>query len=190
MEREHSESSASREETQGFSSDKLLPIIYRELRHLAATRLRSESGYQTLQPSALVHEAWVRVSESERSGWKNQAHFFGAAAIAMRRIMVERARMKKTVKRTTPVDVATFEHDWVENDDHIVMIHECLTILEKTDPDLAKVVLLRFYGGLGSEEIGRFTGNSLRTVERQWMVAKAKLYRLIVAQQKSQVADE
>lgn len=169
----------------GFASDELLPIVYRELRSLAAHRLKNEAGYQTLQPTALVHEAWTRVVGSENTVWKNEAHFFGAAAVAMRRILVERARSKATVKRSTPVDVSTLEHNWIENDDHIIMIHECLTILEKTDPESAKVVLLKFYGGLSSEEIGRTTGLSLRSVERQWMFAKAKLYRIVLAQEQS-----
>ena len=77
------------------------------------------------------------------------------------------------------------DQDWVENDDQIIMIHECLTLLEKTDPDSARVVLLKFYGGLSSKEISEITGSSLRSVERQWMFAKAKLYQLILAQQKS-----
>lgn len=181
------ETSGGGSDTEGLTSDKLLPIIYKELRSLAAYRLRNESDYQTLQPTALVHEAWVRVSGSENSAWKNQAHFFGAAAVAMRRILVERARSKSTLKRSPPMDPATMEQNWMESDDHIIMIHECLTTLEKSDPDSARVVLLKFYGGLNNEEISRTTGRSLRTVERQWMFAKAKLYRLILDQQESRI---
>lgn len=176
-------------DNEGFASDKLLPIIYRELRSLAAYRLKNESGYQTLQPTALVHEAWVRISGSEDTAWKNQAHFFGAAAVAMRRILVERARGKARIKRTRPDDLSFMDQGSIENDDQIILIHECLTQLEKTDPDSAKVVLLKFYGGLSSKEIGEITGSSLRSVERQWMFAKAKLYQLILAQEKSSNPD-
>ena len=97
----------------------------------------------------------------------------------MRRILVERARGKARLKRSRPDDLSFMDQDWEENDDHIIMIHECLTRLEKSDPDSAKVVLLKFYGGLSSSEIGQMTGRSTRSVERQWMYAKAQLYRLI-----------
>lgn len=162
-----------------FASDKLLPLVYEELRRLAAFRLKNEMGNQTLQPTALVHEAWIRISGSEERSWDDQIHFFNAAALAMRRILVERARGKARIKRRRPDDLSFMDQDWVENDDHIIMIHECLTLLEKSDPESAKVVLLKFYGGLSSSEIGQITGRSVRSVERQWMFAKAQLYRLI-----------
>ncbi len=160
-----------------MAADILLPKIYEELRRLAARQLRRESGYQTLQPTALVHEAWVRISGETESDWKNNQHFLGVAAIMMRRILVERARGKATLKRTPPNARETDAH--APHDDHLIMIHECLTILEKSDPDSAKVVLLKFYGGFSNQEIAKSTGWSLRTVERQWMFAKAKLYRLV-----------
>ena len=163
----------------GIAADILLPKIYQELRCLAARQLRRESGYQTLQPTALVHEAWVRISGETESDWKNNQQFVGVAAIMMRRILVERARGKATLKRTAPDMTGCETHDIPPNDDHLIMIHECLTILEKSDPDSAKVVLLKFYGGFSNQEIAKATGWSLRTVERQWMFAKAKLYRLI-----------
>lgn len=162
-----------------LAAEALLPKIYQELRNLAARQLRKESGYQTLQPTALVHEAWVRISGETESDWKNNQHFVGVAAIMMRRILVERARGKATLKRTAPSNMgAGFDESQV-NDDHLIMIHECLNTLEKSDPDSAKVVLLKFYGGFSNQEIAKATGWSLRTVERQWMFAKAKLYRLI-----------
>lgn len=161
-----------------LAADLLLPKIYEELRSLAARQLRRESGYQTLQPTALVHEAWVRISGETESDWKNNQHFLGVAAIMMRRILVERARGKATLKRTAPANTG-MENQESTNDDHLIMIHECLNTLEKSDPDSAKVVLLKFYGGFSNQEIAKSTGWSLRTVERQWMFAKAKLYRLI-----------
>ena len=161
------------------SSDELLPVVYEELRRLAAFRLKHESGSKTLQPTALVHEAWLRLASSaELKPWENQLHFFNAAAQAMRRILVERARAKSRLKRSRPEEL-TIQESAGESDEHILMIHECLTRLEKIDPQSAKVVLLKFYGGLSSEEIGRITERSTRSVERQWMFAKAKLYQMI-----------
>lgn len=164
---------------QGETTDALLPKIYRELRSLAAMHLRNESGYQTLQPTALVHEAWVRISGDDDDTWKSNEHFLGVAAIVMRRILVERARSKATLKRKVPQQSFLEGPGLVADADHVIMIHECLTILEKSDPDSARVVLLKFYGGFSNPEIAQSTGWSVRTVERQWMLAKAKLYRLI-----------
>lgn len=164
---------------QGETTDALLPKIYRELRSLAAMHLRNESGYQTLQPTALVHEAWVRISGDDDDTWKSNEHFLGVAAIVMRRILVERARCKATLKRKVPQQSFMEGPGLVADADHVIMIHECLTILEKSDPDSARVVLLKFYGGFSNPEIAQSTGWSVRTVERQWMLAKAKLYRLI-----------
>lgn len=173
----------SSEDANPYASGKLLPMVYEELRRLAAYRLKNEFGNQTLQPTALVHEAWIRISGSDERSWEDQVHFFNAAALAMRRILVERARGKARIKRTRPDDLSFMDADCIENDDHIIMIHECLTLLEKSDPESAKVVLLKFYGGLSSSEIGQMTGRSVRSVERQWMYAKAQLYRLITKDQ-------
>ena len=167
-----------------FSSAELLPVVYDELRRLAAFRLDRDSASKTLQPTALVHEAWIRLSEIDGKMWQSKEHFFNAAAQAMRRILVDRVRAQTRQKRTRPpedLDAGVFE-----DDSHILLIHDCLTKLEKIDPYSAKVVLLKFYGGLGSEEISQVTGRSMRSVERQWMFAKAKLYRLIQEDQKKE----
>jgi RNA polymerase sigma factor (TIGR02999 family) len=170
----------------GYSSDKLLPVVYEALRRLAAQCLSREWGSnQTLQPTALVHEVWLRVRSEDAALWKNEGHFFGAAAHAMRRILVERARYKSAAKRKAPSEMEIFQGDWQENNDHILMIHDCLSSLEKTDPESANVILLKFYAGLNNGEIARITGKGVRTVERQWMFAKAKLYKLIVAESES-----
>jgi len=166
-----------------YPSEKLLPMVYEELRRLAAYRLKNEMGNQTLQPTALVHEAWLRIAGNDERSWEDQLHFFNAASLAMRRILVERARGKARTKRRRPDDLSFMDQEWIENDDHIIMIHECLTLLERSDPESAKVVLLKFYGGLSSSEIGQITGRSVRSVERQWMYAKAQLYRLITKDQ-------
>lgn len=160
-----------------YSSAELLPIVYDELRRLAAHRLDYAPAGRTLQPTALVHEAWIRLSEIDGRIWQSKEHFFNAAAQAMRRILVDRVRAQSRQKRTRPP--GNLDDGIFEDDSHILLIHDCLTKLEKIDPGSAKVVLLKFYGGLGSEEIGRVTGRSVRSVERQWMFAKAKLYRLI-----------
>ena len=167
-----------------FSSAELLPVVYDELRRLAAFRLDRDSASKTLQPTALVHEAWIRLSEIDGKMWQSKEHFFNAAAQAMRRILVDRVRAQSRQKRTRPpenLDTGVFE-----DDSHILLIHDCLTKLEKIDPYSAKVVLLKFYGGLSSEEISQVTGRSMRSVERQWMFAKAKLYRLIQEDQQKE----
>ncbi|GAA5483135.1 ECF-type sigma factor [Haloferula sargassicola] len=164
----------------GLSSDELLPLVYDELRRLAAQRLNHEWGSnQTLQPTALVHEVWLRLGEPSADMWNSQGHFFGAAAQAMRRILVDRARQKSAAKRSPTPDFDYFENQWNESDEHILMIHECLGALEKTNPDAAEIVLLKFYGGLTTHEIADITDSSVRSVERRWMFAKAKLFKLI-----------
>ncbi len=160
-----------------FSSAELLPVVYDELRRLAAFRLDRDDFSKTLQPTALVHEAWIRLSGINGKIWQSKEHFFNAAAQAMRRILVDRVRAQSRQKRTRPPE--NLNSGEFEDDSHILLIHHCLTKLEKIDPYSAKVVLLKFYGGLSSEEISQVTGRGMRSVERQWMFAKAKLYRLI-----------
>lgn len=164
-----------------FSSAELMPVVYQELRRLAAFRYDMVPAGKTLQPTALVHEAWMKLSEVNGALWQSKEHFFNAAALAMRRIMVDRVRAQTRQKRTAPP--ADLDDGVFGDDSHILLIHDCLTKLEKQDPDSARVVLLKFYGGLSSAEIGQATGCSVRSVERQWMFAKAKLYRLIQEEQ-------
>lgn len=161
-------------------SERLLPMVYDELRRLAASRMVGESSGHTLQPTALVHEAWLRLEGGGEGTWENQAHFFGAAARAMRRILVDRARRKSAIKRQLGDPLADFSADrHPEQDDHILLIHESLARLEKEDPEAAEIVLLKFFSGLGSKEIARLTGSSVRSVERCWTLAKARLYQMI-----------
>lgn len=161
-----------------LTSEELLPVMYEKLRRLAASKLFRESGMQTLQPTALVHEAWLRLATSQ-SDWDSQAHFFGAAAEAMRRILVDRARTKAAVKRQLTDDPALSLTDEPADDDHILLIHEALTRLEAEDAHAARIVMLKFFSGSTSEEIAAMLGQSLRTVERQWTYAKARLYQMI-----------
>lgn len=165
-----------------LSEERLLPLVYDELRRMAAIRMKKEPSGQTLQPTALVHEAWLRLRKSGGEGWDNKAHFFGAAGQAMRRILVDNARRKAAYKRKTnerPEELK--EDDLVEpgQEDHVLMIHESLLHLEKEDPEAAKIVLLKFFSGLDSREIAKISGGSVRSVERQWTLAKARLYQII-----------
>lgn len=168
------------------ASAELLPLVYDELRRLAAARMARESAGHTLQPTALVHEAWLQlVGEGDRS-WANRAHFFGAAADAMRRILVDKARRKSRLKRggdQVRVDLADVEVAESTPDDDMLRINEALERLEQEDPEQARIVVLKFFGGLTNEEVAENLGLSERTVYRQWVCAKARLFRWVKAQE-------
>ena len=141
---------------ESLASEELLPLVYDELRQLAAARMAHESAGQTLQPTALVHEAWLRlVTEGDRT-WQNRAHFFRAAAQAMRRILVDRARHKSSIKcgggqerlNIEDLDLAAATHD-----DKILLIDDGLARLEAEDPSSARVITLKFFGGLTNKEV-------------------------------------
>ena len=168
--------------TDRVAIDRLMQFVYQELRALASYYLRGERDDHTLQPTALVHEAWLRLSGSPGVSWQNRAHFFGAAARAMRRILVERARRRAARKRRPSIDCAAGaggNPGGRESPDHILLIHESLEQLEREDPDAAQVVMLKFFGGLASAEIARSAGCSVRSVERRWTFAKARLYQMM-----------
>lgn len=163
-------------------SEELLPLVYDELRQLAAGRLAGEKAGQTLQPTALVHEAWLRLSDKEGRNWNDRAHFFRAAAQAMRRILVDRAREKSALKRGEGVralDIAEFDLADTNRDDRVLLIDEMLERLEGEDPDGARVVSLKFFGGLTEKEIAEIHGVTERTVRRQWAYARARLFQMI-----------
>ncbi|WP_035612031.1 ECF-type sigma factor [Haloferula sp. BvORR071] len=162
-----------------LASERLLPLVYEELRRLAAARMMKELPGQTLQPTALVHEAWLRLIGKGECSWQNRAHFFGAAAQAMRRILVDRSRSRAAIKRRATEDAPGSDMLTNPTEDHILMIHESLKRLEQEDPEAARIVLLKFFSGLGSEEIARMNSCSVRSVERQWTMAKARLYQMI-----------
>lgn len=166
---------ASPQETD-WQSDRLMPLVYEELRRLAASRMRKEPAGHTLQATALVHEAWIRLAAKGANRWQSQAHFFGAASHAMRHILVHHARRKAALKRQSETVTFTEERD---PEEYVLIVHESLARLEKTDPDAAKIVLLKFFSGLGSKEIAEMTGTSVRSVERRWTLAKAKLYQMM-----------
>jgi RNA polymerase sigma factor (TIGR02999 family) len=164
-------------------SEQLLPLVYEELRGLAARRLAHEPGGQTLQPTALVHEAWLRlVSESGRT-WENRAHFYRAAAQAMRRILIERARQKASQKRAggwERIDIADLDLEAASPDECVLLINDSLQRLEREDPESAEIVMLKFFTGLSNKEAARTLGVSEATVERRWAFAKVCLLDLIL----------
>lgn len=163
-------------------SEELLPLVYDELRQLAAKRMASEKPGQTLQPTALVHDAWLQLAGNEERTWNDRAHFFRAAAQAMRRILVDRARAKSTLKRGSGAGTMNFEDldlSSTDRDDRVLLIDEILVRLEEEDPDGARVVMLKFFGGLNEQEISMIQGVSERTVRRQWTYAKARLFQLL-----------
>jgi RNA polymerase sigma factor (TIGR02999 family) len=164
------------------ASSDLLPLVYEELRRLATARMARESSGHTLQPTALVHEAWLRLVGDGDRNWENRAHFFGAAAEAMRRILIENARRKSRLKRggdQARVDIADVELATTTPDDKVLLIDEALEKLRTEDPDKAKIVVLKFFGGLTNQEVAQTLNVTERTVERQWAFAKAWLFRCI-----------
>ena len=167
------------------ATEELFSLVYEELRRLAASRMAKESAGHTLQPTALVHEAWLQLVGDGAQMWENRRHFFGAAAEAMRRILILNARRKSALKRgggQAPVNIEDLEISTATPDEHILLIDEGLLWLEKENPELARIVKLKFFGGLSNEEVAESLGVSLRTANRQWFLAKIKLFRWIEQQ--------
>ena len=160
--------------------DRLMPIVYDELRRLAAGYLKGERPGHTLQPTALVHEAYLRLVRQDRVEWQNRAHFFGIAASMMRRVLVDHARRRQAEKRDaggfrlTLQLGAAFE---AARDPELLELDQALGRLERLDADQARVVELRFFGGLTVEETAVVLGISTATVKREWRTAKAFLRR-------------
>jgi RNA polymerase sigma factor (TIGR02999 family) len=164
--------------------DALAPVVYDELRGLARHYLRGEHAEYTLQSTALVHEAYLRLVDWRNVEWKNRAHFFGMAAQIMRKILVDRARERGALKRgfgavkvnlTQASDAASNEPGLEPVD--LLALDDALQALEKLDPQQARVVDLRFFGGLSIEETAEALGISTATVKRSWTTARAWLYR-------------
>jgi RNA polymerase sigma factor (TIGR02999 family) len=170
---------------EGHASEELLPLVYDELRRLAAARMANELAGQTLQPTALVHEAWLRLVGPGEQMWQNRAHFFGAAAEAMRRILIESARRKSRLIHgggQVRLDIQDMELAETTPDDKVLLINEALERLEAENPERAQIVVLKFFGGLTNREVAESLGIGERSVERQWSYAKAWLFRQIRAQ--------
>jgi RNA polymerase sigma factor (TIGR02999 family) len=161
------------------ASEQLLPVVYDELRRLAAARMAQEAAGHTLQPTALVHEAWLRLTGGQKQSWENRAHFFGAAAEAMRRILIERARRKSRLKRGSGqalLDIADLDVIAAMPDEKILLVDEALEQLKQEDPEKARIVMLKFFAGLTNEQAAEILNVNERTVRRQWEFAKAWLF--------------
>lgn len=165
------------------AGDQLLPLVYEELRKLAAAKMAQEMPGQTLQATALVHEAWLRLGGMESAqAWNSRGHFFGAAAEAMRRILVDAARRKGRQRHgggmeRVPVDQIEIAAALPE--DRLVQVSDALEEMEKEAPEAAQVVKLRYFAGLTREQVADNMGISLRSAERQWTWAKAWLFQKI-----------
>ena len=162
------------------AAGELLTTVYAELRKLARAKMARESPGQTLQSTALVHEAWLRLGGEAQPRWENRAHFFGAAAEAMRRILVDRARRKQRNKhggQLRRVDWENLDVAMAGDDDTVLAVHEALTQLAGHDPVGAKLIELRFFAGLPNVEAARALGLAERTAKRTWAYARAWLQK-------------
>jgi RNA polymerase sigma factor (TIGR02999 family) len=156
----------------------LLPLVYDELRRLAASKLARENPGQTLQPTALVHEVWLKLAGSESQRWKDRSHFFGAAAEAMRRILIDQARRKAAQKRGGNQAVEELHESRIEchaPTEEVMAVHEALDALAAEDRLAAEVVKLRYFVGLTVSEIAEALGISPRSADRHWSFARAWL---------------
>ena len=162
------------------SLDSLLPLVYKELRRLAAGYLRREKPGQTLQPTALVHEAYMRLMKDRPDRWQNRAHFCAIAAHSMRQILIERARARGAAKRGGVRHRVTLDDALAAGEDRsidLLALDEALERLAAIDPEQARLVELRFFGGLTVEETAEAMDISPATVKRHWTIAKAWLLR-------------
>jgi len=168
-----------RGESREAAMERLLPLVYDELRTLARAQLRYERPDHTLQATALVHEAYLRLIGTAQPPWNDRQHFFRAAAEAMRRILIEHARKRGRAKRggtRVRVDLSAADLGSEQDLDRLLALDDAFRRLEKEDPGAADVVRLRFYAGLSVEETAQATGLSERTVKREWAFARAWLY--------------
>jgi RNA polymerase sigma factor (TIGR02999 family) len=158
----------------------LFELLYDELRRMARSHLRREDAGHTLTPTALSHEAWFRLAEQSRTRWHNRSHFLAVASTMMRRILVNHEKARRAAKRDAelvPVTLSGLAELGAPPDRDLVAVHEALLALEATDARAAKVVELRFYGGLELTEVAEAMGLSLATVNRDWALARAWLHR-------------
>jgi RNA polymerase sigma factor (TIGR02999 family) len=161
------------------AEEQLVPLVYEELRRIASNRLRHEAIHHSLQPTALVHEAYLRLTRLQEIDWQSRSHFFAVSATLMRRILVDHARANQARKRgdgmgTITINDALFPAP--EREPEILALDEALDRLAKLDERQSKIVELRFFAGMSEEETGHVLGISARTVKRDWRAAKAWLF--------------
>jgi RNA polymerase sigma factor (TIGR02999 family) len=164
----------------GDALERLLPIVYDDLRRIAERHLNHEGPGQTLQTHDLIHEAFLRLIDQSRVDWQNRAHFFGIASRMMRRILTDRARRRSSLKRGGGMERVALDDVpdvAARGDDEILAVDEALDALKEVDEDLAKIVELRFFGGLEHDEIAGLLGISNATVGRRFRLARAWLHR-------------
>jgi RNA polymerase sigma factor (TIGR02999 family) len=161
------------------AAEELLPLVYGELRRLAAQKMAHEATGHTLQPTALVHEAWMRLGGSDAPTFENRAHFFGAAAEAMRRILIEHARRRSAAKRGAGAEVVDFDSleisSPIADDDQLLAVNEALEKLAVLDPRKAELVKLRYFVGMNFEETAAALGIAVPTAKQWWAYARAWL---------------
>jgi RNA polymerase sigma factor (TIGR02999 family) len=164
--------------------DDLVPVVYRELQRRAGAYLRRERSDHTLQPTALVHEAFMRLMGQDRVAWQNRAHFFAMAAQMMRRILVDHARGRRAVKRPDAGVKVTLDERLgaaQPRECELIDLDEALVELARMDPRQGQIVELRYFGGLSEQEVGEVLSISRATVTREWQTARAWLYRRMTA---------
>jgi RNA polymerase sigma factor (TIGR02999 family) len=164
------------------AASELLPLVYEELRRVAAHKMAGEAPGQTLQPTALVHEAWLRLVGKENARFENRVHFFAAAAEAMRRILVESARRKGRLKRGGKMELQELEESKIEMtapSEEVLAVHEALDQLAAEDPLAAEVVKLRYFVGLAIPKVAEALNIAPRTADRLWAFARVRLKQAI-----------
>lgn len=173
------------EQGEASAADQLLPLVYGELRRLAAAKMARESAGLTLQPTALVHEAWLRLGGEAQPAWQNRAHFFGAAAEAMRRILIDRARRRNAQRHgggQERLNVDDLELAGAADDDRVLAVNAALEKFALIEPAKAELVKLRYFTGLGVEEAAEALNISAPTAKRWWAYARAWLIRELAAE--------
>jgi RNA polymerase sigma factor (TIGR02999 family) len=168
--------------SEGMSSEQLLPLVYDELRRLAAARILKLNDGATLQPTALVHEAWIRLGGRFNRCWESREHFFNAAALTMRRILIDRARQKVSLKHgglRTELEPSWPVLDEAGSDERLLLIDESLQRFEMENPEDARVIMLKFFAGLTNQEVAETLGVNVRTIERKWAYAKVRLFQIV-----------
>ena len=162
-----------------MAAEDLLPLVYEELRKLAAHKMANEAAGQTLQPTALVHEAWLKLAGGNQSSWNNRGHFFGAAAEAMRRILIDKARKRSRECHghgLLRIDLSQVDVAINTEDGTLLLMNEALDKLGAEAPEKAQLVKLRFFAGLSIEEAAESLGTSPATAKRHWTFARAWLF--------------